>query len=147
MTTSRSFRELLARIEKREKEMFLNLEKLMRRVGIRMDQVVVVATPFKTGRARNNWLVLLRKLSLNNDFTDTQPLKGLDPSGSKAMARAEAKIARYNLGQTIYLVNNVPYIIPLEKGSSKQAPKGMAKQAVRAGLLLVKKAKLFRAGR
>jgi len=41
-------------------------------------------------------------------------------------------IRNYNLGKTLFLHNNLQYAIPLEWGSSKQAPKGWVRNTANA---------------
>ena len=50
-----------------------------------------------------------------------------DKSGQLAINEAAAKVAGFSLGQTLYLVNNLPYAMRLEYGYSKQAPAGMVR--------------------
>jgi len=42
----------------------------------------------------------------------------------------QAEVLNLKAGQVIYLVNNLPYAIPLEYGHSSQAPGGMVRLTV-----------------
>lgn len=81
---------------------------------------VIKATPVDTGRARGNW-----------QTAPGSPAAGeterLDKSGGEAIAEVEAKTPQ-GAGQVTYLSNNLPYIMKLEEGSSKQAPEGMVRK-------------------
>lgn len=79
---------------------------------------VVKATPVDTGRARGNWQTSVGA-----------PASGeLERSGSSsALAEVDEKTPP-GAGQITYLSNNLPYIMALEEGSSKQAPEGMVKR-------------------
>lgn len=74
------------------------------------------------GRFRGNWQIGMDTLPV----TETG---AVDKSGSKTKAAAMTILNSFKVGttQTIYIVNNVPYAIPLEYGHSKQAPNGMVR--------------------
>ena len=77
---------------------------------------VVSRTPVKTGRLRKSWQPTLNK-----------PSQSLSSSGSKGI---EAVVAKAKLGDSIFLVNNLPYAQKIEAGSSNQAPAGMVRVTV-----------------
>ena len=73
-------------------------------------------TPFDTGRAKVGWIWQTGSKS------EWKPPKGHYP------VTKGPKLSPFNLGDTLYLANNVEYIKVLEDGwSKKQAPAGMAK--------------------
>jgi len=81
---------------------------------------VVFKTPVDTGRARGGWQVELNGSSeSDNERTD----KG----GTVAIAEGTRVINQVGPFDTIWIYNNVPYILRLEHGSSAQAPNGMVK--------------------
>jgi hypothetical protein len=94
--------------------------KITRVATLELFSGVIKATPVDTGRARGNW-----------QTAPGSPAAGeterLDKSGGEAIAEVEAKTPQ-GAGQITYLSNNLPYIVPLEEGSSKQAPQGMVKR-------------------
>jgi hypothetical protein len=51
----------------------------------------------------------------------------LDPSGNSAVSEVIEKTPE-GAGQVTYLSNDLPYIMALEEGSSKQAPEGMIRR-------------------
>jgi len=75
------------------------------------------------GRLRGNWQASL-SIPARGDIETT------DKSGAKTVGKIKANIANFKLGQSIYLVNNLPYAIPIEKGNSSQAPAGMVRVTV-----------------
>lgn len=79
------------------------------------------------GRARANWFVSLGTPS--RAMADR-----IDASGGVSIGLGEAviKTARHN--SVIYIVNNLPYIIPLNNGHSHQAPSGFIETAVQSGM-------------
>ena len=81
-------------------------------------------TPVDTGWARSNWIPNIG-----------EPLDA--PVGSRSNVstgpqnQAEAGIAGYTLSKgRVYISNNVPYILRLNEGSSRQAPAGFVQRAV-----------------
>lgn len=104
----------------------IGVEKAVRRAAIAADSTVVQATPVDTGRARANWFVSIG----NPVFTATD---AVDPSGAGAISSGRAIASTWKLGQgPIFISNSVPYIVPLDQGSSRQAPFGMTSLAIQA---------------
>lgn len=110
--------------------------RVLREVGLRIDQTVVLATPVDTGRARSNWIVQIGSPSLGVREPFVPGAKGsTGPQNVQAaLADAAGKIASVGPGDTIYLVNNLPYIGPLSRGSSPQADAGWIVVAVRTAV-------------
>lgn len=80
------------------------------------------------GRFRANWGV-----SIGSPFQGTNEDHDKTPVGNrggKTIADAEWKGAAWNGRGSIYLNNNVPYSVVLERGHSKQAPSGMVRLTV-----------------
>jgi hypothetical protein len=75
------------------------------------------------GRFRGNW-----------QFSIDTPAQGeldtFDHSGNATIAALKAQVSGLTAGQTAYIVNNLPYGIPLEYGHSKQAPHGMVRMTL-----------------
>lgn len=82
------------------------------------------------GHAKGGWIV-----ALNHAPTDIGQ-RTEEPSASDVKARASATLGQFKLGDTIYIVNNVPYVSQtgmfedefgaLNAGYSKQAPRGIS---------------------
>jgi hypothetical protein len=117
------------------------VEKVVRKAALRVDQVVVMGTPVDTGRARGGWILTIGKPS-----SEGPPDTPLDPGGGSAMAQAVSASKGFKAGKgvlgSIFITNNVEYIQALEDGRSAQAPAGMVKQGVDAGADLVRKARI-----
>jgi hypothetical protein len=111
------------------------VERVVRATSLLIAQVAITATPVEFGRAAGNWIGSVNTPATNAD----QPP---DPSGGATIAKVSDAIGSYKLGGTIYIVNNVEYIVPLEEGHSKQAPSGMVAQAMAEGVRYVKKARI-----
>lgn len=97
-----------------------DVAKLKKKVAVVLLREVVKRTPVDTGWARMHWRV---------DETGSSDLPGSAPAGSTAGQYADSAPAASNAlalsGRgAIYIYNNVPYIVPLENGHSKQMGKG-----------------------
>jgi len=92
---------------------------IFQKITIDLDTRVVLGTPVDQGRARGNWFPSLNKPS------NAMDMKIQDKSGGQAIAALTSKAMGAKLGDTVWLTNNLPYILPLENGHSKQASEGM----------------------
>jgi len=110
----------------------LKLDTVVRKVVIDMTSEMVRMTPVDTGHARSNF------------FWGISRVGTIDPTrsanGAPSLTRAAAFAANVRAGGVVYLTNNLPYIMPLEFGHSKQAPAGMARITVARWQELVNKA-------
>lgn len=113
----------------------------VRRVAFAVDRAVVMGTPvgnpslwkrkapkgYVGGRARANWIPTLEV-----------PYRGtvdrIDKQGTATIALLAPVTADFRLGQTIWISNNLSYIVPLNEGHSTQAPAGYVEMAVQEGL-------------
>lgn len=92
-------------------------EQIFRKIALDLDTSIVLDTPVDEGRARGNWYPSINSPSNASDE---------DSIGeSKSLGRLSSVVARAKLGEIIWMTNNLPYILPLENGSSQQAPDGM----------------------
>jgi hypothetical protein len=91
-------------------------------------------TPIDTGRARTGW-------KLDTKLSDWMPPDMKHARKSEAEILAAAYLALESLPKSdVYcLYNNLPYIGRLERGWSKQAPKGFFAQAVRSTRRILEK--------
>lgn len=82
---------------------------------------IVLRTPVDTGRARGNWQIDPRLLSGETNR--------LDKTGTMAVAEGSSKINSLTTKAKVvgFIFNNCSYILPLEYGSSDQAPRGMVR--------------------
>lgn len=118
MPRGKSAREFAIDLKKFGKVTREQARTIFRVITLELDQAVVLATPVDEGRARGNWFP-----SLNQPATGTSDRK--DPTGAAAISDINETVASAELGDLIWMTNNLPYILPLENGSSKQAREGM----------------------
>jgi len=76
-------------------------------------------TPVDTGTARNNWTV-----SAGEPDRTIKAAPGT-PGAMPMMAAVAEAPPGGNINVPLYITNNLPYIVPLEQGHSRQAPGGM----------------------
>jgi hypothetical protein len=92
----------------------------LREVVIEIGNSLIRMSPVDTGRFRGNW-----QFSIDTPAGGT--LADLDPTGTETLARLTGDSILFKAGETAYIVNNLPYAIPLEYGHSDQAPGGMVR--------------------
>lgn len=136
-----SLERFARRMEIRARNVPREVGKIVRRVALAADQAVVLGTPVDIGRARSNWIV-----SLGSEVTEPiepySPIApGTDPgkisetgNAQAALAQGREQIAQRKSEQAIHITNNVPYIKPLNEGSSSQAPAMFVEAAVQQGI-------------
>lgn len=136
-------------IRKRGKILVDNVEKAVRAAAIAADRAAVLNTPVDTGRARENWIVTVKQpaaasklVKRASGFGDpTQLGANTTAATNAALAQGASAIASFGVADdSIFITNNVSYIGLLDKGSSKQAPRGMSAAAI---LAATKAAKSF----
>ncbi|MBC2659951.1 hypothetical protein H7A76_31365 [Pseudomonas sp. MSSRFD41] len=81
---------------------------------------LVAGKDYVGGRFRGNW-------QFSVDAPADGVLDQVDPSGNVTIAVLRTQVQSLTAGQTAYIVNNLPYAVPLEYGHSKQAPGGMVR--------------------
>lgn len=81
---------------------------------------LVAGKGYVGGRFRGNW-------HLSLDVIENITFDEADPTGREAIAALIAAVGDFTAGQKAYLINNLPYAIPLEYGHSTQAPGGMVR--------------------
>ena len=89
---------------------------LQRKIAGAMLQQVILRSPVDSGAFRSNHRVSLRIIDKSFDKKST---------GNDALAKGMATILQAKLGHSIYIQNNLPYGIRLERGWSQQAPLGI----------------------
>lgn len=128
----RSMNNLAARIERRGPE-------IVRKAAMDCLRLVILGTPvgnktiwmepmkahvgYVGGRARANWFVGIGS-------GPSRTTEETDASGQHALSEGTATIQTAGSGASIHLVNNLPYIVPLNQGHSHQAPAGFIELAV-----------------
>lgn len=103
---------------------------------------LLILTPVDTGRARANWQT--RSIEATDEIKYPQPDKPSSPEAAveeaKQMFRDEMKD---HTDGPIHITNNVPYIDPLNRGTSSQQPAGFIERAIQTAEIYVKEKTKF----
>lgn len=92
---------------------------IKQRAAMGLFGAVILETPVLKGVLRNNWFAEINTIPLN--VTDEA-----DVSGLVTIRRAESTVSQADLLNSIYFVNNLPYVRPIEfDGYSGKASEGM----------------------
>jgi len=103
------------------------VNELKRKAALQILASVTLATPVDTGRARGNWTVSI-------GAPDSSASETKDRSGGATIAKGSTVASRALPNETIFITNNLPYIVSLNDGSSRQAPAKFVERAVQAGI-------------
>jgi alpha-glucuronidase len=104
-------------------------------IGRHVFEKVILRTPVLTGHARHNWRPSIneqvdeRQDGVFGGTTTGEPITAEERSRWKAVHK---QLQAMPLGQTLWISNNVPYILRLESGTwSAKAPQGMVEITLR----------------
>ena len=100
----------------------IRFDKIVRKVCLDLTRDIVLLTPVDTGMAKSNWFLGTTRVG----STESSASK----NGAPSLRRASDFASTIHGGGVFYIVNNLPYIMALEYGSSTQAPAGMARITV-----------------
>jgi hypothetical protein len=130
-------RQFIVSLDKWGDQVPRKVGQIQRAISFEVFKNVITGTPVDTGRARASWFI--------NVASPIRAVAPERPAGTAAAAAAEAESLgrfaevvpdRVTGLETIYITNNLPYIVRLAEGTSHQAPKGWVEQAVQAGARL-----------
>lgn len=94
-----------------------DIDKVRKVIAFETYKSIVEKTPVDTGRARGNW-----QIGIGKDITEE--IERYCPNAENAETEP-VKLNYVNGDESIYISNNLPYIVALEYGHSNQAPQGM----------------------
>lgn len=100
------------------------LDLVVKKIAMDLFSRVILRSPVRSGRFRGNWQVI------TGETEDVPKLDAVDTSGATTIANAVANVLAAPPGETITLVNSLPYARRLEYGWSQQAPAGMVRITV-----------------
>lgn len=83
----------------------------------------VVNTPVDTGRLKSNW-------QFSRGLPKKGERKGESDDGLAAVQELKASSDRLKLNEAFYIVNNLPYAVPIEEGTDKIRPRRMLARAI-----------------
>jgi len=107
-------------------------ERIITKITLDITANLIEATPVDTGWARANWVP-----AIGRPFE--ADLEGITPTPQDAAsAGAQQQVALVSLATgyklnrgKVFISNNVPYILGLNEGTSRQAPSGFVQRAIK----------------
>ena len=103
-----------------------DLDKAFRSICLGIYKDVILGTPVDTGRARGNWQIAI-------GVPPREEIARKERGGAtNQMNEAKSKINRPIAGKSVFMANNVGYIMELEEGSSPQSKGFIARALKRA---------------
>jgi len=100
-----------------------DIDKAFRGLVLQLYKEIIRDTPVDTGRARGNWQLAVGSAPSGEA---SRLEKG---QGGNQLREANTRTSRPLEGKSIFIANNLPYIVPLEEGHSKQG-KGFVQRAM-----------------
>ena len=100
------------------------IQLLQKRVAYKALSTILHEHPRDTGRAAGNWQVGI------NETTEDEVPNATKRSNDSVVKEGQAKVDTTPPYAIVHIMNNVPYIIYLEAGSSDAAPEGMVARAI-----------------
>lgn len=118
----------------------LKVETARKKIALDLFGEVKERTPVDTGRARANWDITAGAPSQKIDEhpeakSNYKTVKGVRTyvgGGTSVPDPGTPELGEIDPNADIFIINNLPYIEPLEHGHSQQAPTGMVEPAMTA---------------
>jgi len=101
----------------------VQVEVAIKKIALQTFTGIVKKTPVDKGRARASWVIGVEQIDTSRPFG---PNTKFTESEATLQAFKELReLSKIKPTSTVFISNSLPYILRLEKGSSKQAPEGM----------------------
>jgi hypothetical protein len=118
----------------------VNTDKLVSAVALKTLQVVVQKTPIDTGAAKGHWHL---SVGTSPEVPEANMASFDNPETVVSKGLAVLTTMQRQPGESVFIVNPLPYIVALDKGWSTQAPAGMTAQALQAGRAVASNKKIL----
>lgn len=112
------------------------VESAVTSLGVNITAELIERTPVDTGWARANWVPSIgTPFTGNDEALNDAAREAAVPAQGARQETATASLLAYQIGRgSVFISNNVPYILALNEGSSDQAPAGFIQDAIQAGI-------------
>lgn len=112
------------------------MERVVRKVTLDVTANLIETTPVDTGWARANWVPSISAPFIAS-LANAQRTPADVASASSQQSAGKAKVFGYkaHMGK-VFVTNNVPYIIDLNMGTSRQATPGLVQRAIAKAVTL-----------
>lgn len=126
-----SFSGLSKSLRQQAKNIESNASLLVRRCATVVIEELAVRTPIDSGTAISNWIVTLNSKTISVIESHNYGILGSTFSSvsKTTIVRALNVLKGYKPNDVVYIQNNTDYIDDLNKGTSKQAPRGFVQTA------------------
>ncbi len=109
-------------------------ERLMTFLSVEITANLINDTPVDTGWARANWVPSIG--SRNNTPASAEARVENVPAQRATQQSSIAGLTNYRIESgSVFISNNVPYIVRLNEGSSTQAPQGFVQGGIQRGII------------
>lgn len=141
---AKDFQGLSKSLDKLSKRIVVNSDKRKRITALAIDQNAVQETPVDEGRARSNWQVSLGSPITTEIEAYAKGTKGSTSSANTqaALTQAQNVLSKSAGDKSVYIVNNLPYIVPLNEGHSAQVNPGWIDRSISRGIEAGQKIKI-----
>ena len=92
-------------------------DRIFRGSFVQLTQMTTSNTPVNKGPLKASWV-----------FGIGSPVDDVRPAGFDALGAVRAEIKNFKIGMSAFMTNAQPYAIPIEFGSSLQAPNGVVRK-------------------
>lgn len=117
-------------------ELDKTLERVMTSLSLEITANLIETTPVDTGWARANWVPTIG--AQNNTPASAEARIENVPAQRARQQSSTARLPGYKIEQgSIFISNNVPYIVRLNEGSSTQAPEGFVQSGIQRAIIEV----------
>lgn len=139
-----SLLDLAKRMERYRKQLPAEVLRIKKEVADKVATDLIIVTPVDTSEALSNWQVA-------NNGPASFPLPAIYPgqrgdtesaSTAEAIAHARRVLLETKAQDKLFVSNVVEHIVPLNNGSSTQAPAGFVERAVLLGRIVVREARI-----
>lgn len=121
----KSFESFALQMQQYKRDIPHAANEVKKKAARKLVETLVPRTPVLTGQARSNWTV-----TAGTPFTRATLFPAVDRSGGPSLASLERIIQTVQPNADIYIRNNLPYIVRLNQGYSKQAPANFVQNVI-----------------
>jgi len=111
--------EQLRRVAKKKE---VEVEQLTRGIFLEAVGNIIAKTPVDSGFARGSWVA-----SINSPSSELPEREDKSDKGEDTAEAEKAKISDFDVGDSLFLVSNAPYMEKLEYGGYSQGPNSTEK--------------------
>jgi hypothetical protein len=126
------FEEMPSVLDRYAKSFTGAIEEAVKLIAVPGFETIVDATPVDTALAVSNWKVTLDAPfeGIRTPFVKSVKGSGAGPARAAVKGEAYARIQGFQIDRTVFITNNVPYIVYLDQGSPTTVASNMVARGV-----------------